>query len=87
MHPPAAARERARSMLDQLFDKMMLLRIQTIQQNRNVLEIRAEHRSIYDAIAAADSTAAVTALKTHLMAAQQRVVQELNVIPSETQAP
>lgn len=76
-----------RSMLDQLFDKMMLLRIQTIQQNRHVLDIRAEHRSIYEAIATGDSTAAVTALETHLMAAQQRVVQELNVIQSETQTP
>jgi len=38
-------------LLDQLFDKMALLRIQTIQHNLQVLEIRSEHRQIYEAIA------------------------------------
>ena len=35
------------SLLDQVFDKMQLLRIQTTKNNPNVLEIRTEHRRIY----------------------------------------
>lgn len=66
-----------RSLLDQLFDKMLLLRIQTTQRNRNVLEVCVEHRQIYDAIAHRDADRAVQAVKTHLNAAKARVVQEI----------
>lgn len=65
------------AMLDQLFDKMMLLRIQTIQQNQSVLEIRKEHLYVYEAIAQRNSEAAVEAVIQHLKAAQVRVVHEL----------
>ena len=69
-----------RSMLEQLFDKMMLLRIQTIQHNQAVLEIRVEHRSIYEAVAQRNSEAAAAALVAHLIAARIRVVQELQTL-------
>ncbi len=65
------------AMLDQLFDKMMLLRIQTIQQNQQVLDIGAEHLRIYEAIAQRNIEAATTSLVEHLKSAQARVVQEL----------
>lgn len=73
-----------RSMLEQVFDKMMLLRIQTIQQNQNVLEIRTEHYRVYEAVAQRDPKAAAEAIQSHLMAAQARVVHELQIIQSDT---
>lgn len=73
-------------MLDQIFDKMMLLRIQTIRQNQNVLDIRAEHRHVYEAIAQRNSEVAVAAVISHLNAAKSRVVHELQITRSETEA-
>jgi len=75
-----------RAMLDDLFDKMMLLRIQTIQQNRNVLDIRIEHRHIYEAIAQRNPKAAAEAIKDHLVAAKQRVILEMENLQQETKA-
>lgn len=74
-------------MLDQLFDKMMLLRIQTIQQNQNVLDIRAEHRLIYDAVAQQDLKVAAEMMKHHLIAARERVIEELKIYQSGIVAP
>jgi DNA-binding GntR family transcriptional regulator len=65
------------SLLDQVFDKMQLLRLQTIKQNPKVLEICVEHRNIYDAIAARNSEAAVQAIQAHLSASKSRVIQEI----------
>lgn len=67
------------AMLDQLFDKMMLLRIQTVQQNQNVLDIRAEHRLIYEAVAQHDTKAAIATVRNHLNAARERVITELRM--------
>lgn len=64
-------------LLDQLFDKMILLRIQTMLNNPQVLEVRWEHRQIYDAIVQRDAKAAIQAIEDHLMASQARVVREL----------
>jgi DNA-binding GntR family transcriptional regulator len=41
------------------------------------LEIRYEHRQIYEAIAQRDSEAAVQLIRNHLPASKQRVIQEL----------
>jgi DNA-binding GntR family transcriptional regulator len=72
------------SLLDQVFDKMALLRVQTTRRNPRVLEIRQEHRQIFEAIqtgwrsrSEADITAAVAAIRTHLIASQARVTQEV----------
>lgn len=65
------------SLLDQVFDKMTLLRIQTTRQNPKVLEIRVEHRQIYEAIAQRDAKTAMAALQAHLLASKARVVQEV----------
>jgi len=64
-------------LLDQLFDKMALLRIQTIQQNLQVLDIRSEHRQIYDAIATRNVDKALAAIRNHLMSSQKRVIIEI----------
>ncbi len=65
------------SLLDRLFDKMILVRIQTMLSNPAVLEVRWEHRQIYDAILARNSDQAVQSIQDHLIASQARVVLEL----------
>ena len=65
------------SLLDQLFDKMALIRIRTMQHNPEVLEIRGEHRSIYEAVEAGDATAAVEFMHQHLVASRVRVIAEI----------
>jgi DNA-binding GntR family transcriptional regulator len=65
------------SLLEQVFDKMLLLRIQTMKRNPQVLEVRVEHRRIYDAIAKHDPTEAMEAIAEHLTAAKIRVVNEV----------
>ncbi len=67
-----------RALLDQVFDKMMLLRIQTMQQNPDVLDIRVEHRRIYEAVAQRNVEAATQAIQGHLAAAKERVIQEMS---------
>ena len=75
-----------RSMLDNLFDKMMLLRIQTIQQNQNVLNIYTEHRLAYEALQDRNCEAALKAIISHLIAAKERVVREMKNLQSEIEA-
>ncbi|GAB4432615.1 MAG: GntR family transcriptional regulator [Cyanobacteria bacterium J069] len=72
------------TLLDQVFDKMALLRVQTTRRNPRVLEIRQEHRQIFEAIQTgwrsrtpADIATAVTAIQAHLIASQARVTQEV----------
>jgi DNA-binding GntR family transcriptional regulator len=65
------------SLLEQVFDKMLLLRIQTMKRNPQVLEVRVEHRRIYDAIAKHDPIEAIDAIAEHLTAAKVRVVNEV----------
>lgn len=68
------------SMLDQLFDQMTLLRTQTTRHNPQVLDIRGEHRPIFEAIARRDADAAAQAVHTHLSASKQRVTQEVKAL-------
>jgi DNA-binding GntR family transcriptional regulator len=64
-------------LLDQVFDKMTLMRVQTTRHNPRVLEIRGEHRRICEAIARKDSASATQAIESHLMASKARVLQEV----------
>ncbi|MGF1539503.1 MAG: GntR family transcriptional regulator [Pleurocapsa sp.] len=68
------------NLLEQVFDKMALLRLQTTQHNPKVLEIRLEHRQIYEAIAQRNSDLAQQAIQEHLIASQARVAKELENI-------
>lgn len=61
------------TLLDQVFDKMALMRIQTTRHNPDVLEIRLEHRQIYEAIARRDSADAVFTIEQHLVSSKARV--------------
>ncbi|MBE9137639.1 GntR family transcriptional regulator [Nodosilinea sp. LEGE 07088] len=74
------------SLLDSLFDAMALLRIQTLQQNPNVLDIRLEHRQIYEAILTGDPAVAVAAITEHLKASKVRVVTEIESTQAATVA-
>lgn len=72
------------SILEQVFDKMMLLRVQTTRHNPEVLEIRIEHRQIYEAIAQRQTEAALAAIQEHLLASKNRVVGELHKLQTES---
>jgi DNA-binding GntR family transcriptional regulator len=74
------------SLLDTLFDAMALLRIQTLQKNPNVLEIRLEHRQIYESIHDGDVEGAVAAITQHLKASKIRVVTEIEAGQAAAQA-
>lgn len=69
--------------LDQVFDKMSLLRLRTIEQNPNVLEIRGEHRRILEAVRERDALAAMQAIQYHLISSKDRVVREIGMSESQ----
>ncbi|MDJ0679764.1 MAG: GntR family transcriptional regulator [Xenococcaceae cyanobacterium MO_167.B52] len=71
-------------LLDQVFDKMKLLRIQTTQYNPKVLEIRTEHRQVYNAISQRNTKQAIDLITKHLRASKKRVVKELENINSKS---
>lgn len=75
----SAGNRRLISLLDQVFDSMALLRIQTLQHNPEVLDIRLEHRQIYEAILSRDTDRAKDAIDRHLSASKARVVREIEV--------
>ena len=68
------------TLLEQVFDQMRLLRVYTTKHNPEVLEIRSEHRQIYEAIAHENSDLAQSTIKEHLIASKARVVRELEII-------
>lgn len=72
-------------LLDQVFDKMMLLRVQTTRHNPRVLEICKEHRQICTAIASGEPDTAIAAIQTHLNASKTRVVKALEALQPASQ--
>ncbi len=68
------------SLLDQVFTKMLLLRVRTTRHNPRVLEIRTEHYQIYEAIAQRNVEIAVQMMQNHLSASKARVVKELEAL-------
>lgn len=71
-----------RSLLDQVFDKMTVIRVHTLKQNRQVLNIHSEHQQIYLALVNKDAEKAIKAITNHLTTAKQRVTQEMRKITS-----
>lgn len=67
-------------LLDQVFDKMMLLRVQTTRHNPKVLDICSEHRKICGAIASRQPETAMDAIQAHLGASKTRVVKALETL-------
>jgi DNA-binding GntR family transcriptional regulator len=72
------------SLLEQMFDKMFLLRLQTTNHNPGVLEIRQEHRQIYEAIAQRDVKAAKDEICKHLTNSKARVVRAVEILQTDT---
>ncbi len=68
------------TLLEQVFDKMALLRVQTTKHNPQVLEIRLEHRQVYEAIALKNLDLAQKTITEHLIASKARVACELKII-------
>ncbi len=68
------------SFLEQLFDKMFLLRLRTTNHDPKVLEIRQEHRQIYEAIAQRDAQAAKDVICKHLTNSKARVVRAVEIL-------
>ncbi|TAE03629.1 MAG: FCD domain-containing protein, partial [Oscillatoriales cyanobacterium] len=64
----------------QVFDKMILVRLRTMEYNPGVLEIRSEHRRIYQAVSEQNAAAAGEAMKEHLIASKARVIKEIQEI-------
>ena len=69
--------------LEQVFDKMALLRLRTMEHNPGVLEIRSEHRRIYQAVADRDPVAATQAIQYHLISSKERVIQAIKQIDAQ----
>lgn len=74
-------------LLDQVFAKMALLRVQTTRHNPRVLEIRTEHQRLTEAIAQRNIEAATQAIQSHLTASKARVVQELEHLQQHNNSP
>lgn len=75
-HRAIAQSARNRHLLELLmrsFDQMTLLRVQTTERKPDVLEIRCEHRKIYETLLSRDVEAAQTAIQEHLEASKERV--------------
>ncbi|NJL23163.1 MAG: GntR family transcriptional regulator [Leptolyngbyaceae cyanobacterium SM1_3_5] len=66
-------------LLEQVFNQMTLLRVQTTRQNPSVLEIRVEHRQVYEAIAQQNAEVAIAAMREHLEASRQRVIEQVKI--------
>ncbi|PNW57483.1 UNVERIFIED_CONTAM: transcriptional regulator [Euhalothece sp. KZN 001] len=64
-------------LLVRVFDQMTLLRVQTTEKKPDVLEIRSEHRKIYEALLSRDVSVAQAAIKDHLEASKDRVASLL----------
>ncbi|NEQ29258.1 MAG: GntR family transcriptional regulator [Microcoleus sp. SIO2G3] len=69
-------------LLEQVFNQMTLLRVQTTRQNPRVLEIRIEHRQIVTMIAKRDAEEAIAAMRQHLEASRQRVIAQVQSFDS-----
>ena len=74
------------SLLDRVFDQMQLLRVQTTNYNPNVLEIRTEHRQIYEPVRERNPEAAAQAIKEHLIASKERVSREIRQLQQDSEA-
>lgn len=73
------------SLLDQVFDKMALLRLRTMQHNPRVLEIKQEHRRITRAVCDRNVEAAKLAMREHLSASKERVIREIQQLEQKTE--
>ncbi len=74
------------SLLDQISQKITLIRVQTLKGLDQLIDIDTEHRQIFEAIARRDSTAAEQQMVNHLRASQARIVEVFEQAERVTQA-
>jgi DNA-binding GntR family transcriptional regulator len=74
------------SLLDQISQKITLIRVQTLKGLDQLVDIDTEHRQIYEAIARRDSAAAEQQMVDHLRSSQTRIVQVFQQAELATQA-
>ena len=65
------------TLLEHLFSKMALLRVQTTQHNPRVLDIYTEHHGVYEAICRQDVEQASQMIQQHLLESRTRVLTEI----------
>jgi DNA-binding GntR family transcriptional regulator len=70
------------TLLEHLFSKMALLRVQTTQHNPRVLDIYTEHYGVYDAIRHQDVEQATRMVQQHLLESRHRVLTEIKQMRS-----
>jgi DNA-binding GntR family transcriptional regulator len=74
------------SLLDQISQKITLIRVQTLKGLDQLLDIDIEHRQIYEAIARRDGAAAEQQMVNHLRASQTRIVEVFQQVERAAQA-
>lgn len=74
------------SLLDQMSQKITLIRVQTLKGLDQLIDIDTEHRQIYEAIARRDRAAAEQQMVNHLRASQARIVEVFQQAESAAQA-
>ncbi|MGG6240946.1 FCD domain-containing protein [Nodosilinea sp. AN01ver1] len=74
------------SLLDQISQKITLIRVQTLKGLDQLIDIDTEHRQIYEAIARRDSAAAEQQMVNHLRSSQARIVEVFKQAELATQA-
>lgn len=74
------------SLLDQISQKITLIRVQTLKGLDQLIDIDTEHRQIYEAITRRNSAAAEQQMVNHLRASQTRIVEVFQQAESAAQA-
>ncbi|PSR18836.1 GntR family transcriptional regulator [filamentous cyanobacterium CCP3] len=74
------------SLLDQISQKITLIRVQTLKGLDQLIDIDTEHRQIYEAIARRDGVAAEQQMVNHLRASQARIAEVFEQAERATQA-
>lgn len=62
-------------LLEQVSDKLMLLRVRTLRSTEDLLNIHAEHRKIFEAIAKHNEAIAIAAITDHLITSKERIIR------------
>lgn len=63
------------ALLDQIAQKITLIRVQTLKGANQLMDIDTEHRQIYDAIAQRDKALAEQHMVSHLRESQRRIIK------------
>lgn len=62
-------------LLEQVSDKITLLRVRTLRSAEDLADIHAEHQQLFEAIAKKDEAIATSAITQHLITSKERIVR------------